>query len=81
MGGAIDYESHVRVKHRDTGTWLHLNKGDHVILTHCTCGGGVFSWLHNADLRYFNEDQENAEDGFDAFDEFEETKELFEVSK
>lgn len=27
VGGEIDYESYVRVKHRDTGTWLHLNKG------------------------------------------------------
>lgn len=25
--GGIDYETQLRVKHRDTGTWLHLNKG------------------------------------------------------
>ena len=27
IGEEIDYESYVRVKHRNTGTWLHLNKG------------------------------------------------------
>ena len=27
VGGEIEYDSHVRIKHKDTGTWLHLNKG------------------------------------------------------
>ena len=37
VGGAIDYESYVRIKHRDTGTWMHLNKGRIACLTSVLC--------------------------------------------
>lgn len=33
VGGEIDYESYVRIKHKNTGTWLHLDKGTLQILT------------------------------------------------
>ncbi len=58
MGGEISYESHVRMKHRDTGTWLHLNKGIyvyHITTTHIQLNPSIRATIVEGNLGLYIE--------------------------
>ena len=68
----IEYDSHVRIKHKETKTWLHLNKGKQVI-------SEIFALrivVLFPDFRYFTDEGSN-----NVFDILDETGNLFKVCK